>query len=105
MFFTVEKTIKIEGKPYKPCVCYAVTPVLEFTINKLAEEGKVTLHEKFVYFYNGKPLEQKAKQFEPATKPAKKSRTKKVEPEKFKEEVEELVSPAEYEAKDETEDF
>lgn len=105
MFFTVKTPIRIGGKLFKTCVCYEVTPYLELTVQKLAKEGKVDLHEKFVYFCNGKPVEQKAKTFETVEKPAKKAKTKKVEPEKFKEEVEEIVTPAESETEEGTEDF
>lgn len=105
MFFTVKTPIRIGGKLFKTCICYEVTPYLELTVQKLAKEGKVDIHEKFVYFCNGKPVEQKAKTFETVAKPAKKAKAKKVEPEKFKEEVEEIVTPVEYETEEGAEDF
>lgn len=109
MYFTVNTSIKIEGKPYKPCICYTITgSAMELTVDKLCKEGKAQKHENFVFFCNGKPVEQKAEKFEVAEKPAKKSKAKKVEPEKFKEEVEKIVTPVEYEAEEkveETEDF
>ena len=101
MFFTVKTPIRIGGKLFKTCVCYEVTPYLELTVQKLAKEGKVDLHEKFVFFCNGKPVAEKAKTFEAVEKPVKKAKPKKAEP---KEEVEE-PSPVEYEAEDSTEDF
>ena len=35
MFFSVNESIKIGGKPFKPCICYEVTPYLERTVAKL----------------------------------------------------------------------
>lgn len=105
MFFTVKTPIRIGGRLFRTCICYEVTPYLELTVQKLAKEGKVDIHEKFVYFCNGKPVEQKAKTFETVAKPVKKVKAKKVEPEKFKEEVEEIVTPAEYETEEGAEDF
>lgn len=59
MFFSVNNSIKIGERTFRPCICYKVTPYLELTINKLAKEGKVTLHEKQIFFCNGKIVENK----------------------------------------------
>lgn len=109
MYFTVNTPIKIEGKPYRPCVCYKVeSSAMELTLERLCKEGKAQTHDKFVFFYNGKPVEQKAEKFEAVAKPVKKAKAKKAEikePKDFVKEVEEVVTPVEHEAKDETEDF
>lgn len=106
MYFTVNTLIKIEGKPYRPCVCYKVeSSAMELTLERLCKEGKAQKHEQFVFFCNGKPVEQKAEKFEPVEKPVKKVKTKKVAPKDFAKEVEEVVAPAEYETKEDTEDF
>ena len=59
MFFSVKNSIKIGSKTFRPCICYEVTPYLELTIKKLAEEDKVVLYNERVYFCNGKILEKK----------------------------------------------
>lgn len=106
MYFTVNTLIKIEGKPYRPCVCYKVeSSAMELTLERLCKEGKAQKHEQFVFFYNGKPVEQKAEKFEPVEKPAKKAKAKKVAPKDFAKEVEEVVAPVEHETKEDTEDF
>lgn len=108
MYFTVNTPIKIEGKPYRPCICYEITgSAMELTVEKLCKEGKAQTHENFVFFCNGKPVEQKAKKFEAVEKPVKKAKTKKAEP---KEEVAEELPSESYEAEEkveveETEDF
>ena len=106
MYFTVNTLIKIEGKPYRPCVCYKVeSSAMELTLERLCKEGKAQKHERFVFFCNGKPVEQKAEKFEPVEKPVKKAKTKKAEPKDFAKEVEEVVAPVEHETKEDTEDF
>lgn len=106
MYFTVNVPIKIEGKPYRPCVCYKVdSSAMELTLERLCKEGKAQTHEKFVFFCNGKPVEQKAEKFEVVPRPKNKAKTKKVEPKDFVKEVKEIVTPDEYETKEETEDF
>lgn len=59
MFFSVKKEMKIGGKLYLPCICYDVTKSLEFTVEKLLEEGKVRVHSERVFFQNGKVIEKK----------------------------------------------
>ena len=60
-----------------------------------------------MFFYNGKPVEQKAEKFEAVAKPVKKAKAKKavVKEEPKEAEVTEELPPVEYETKDETEDF
>ena len=104
MYFTVNTLIKIEGKPYRPCVCYKVeSSAMELTLERLCKEGKAQKHERFVFFCNGKPVEQKAEKFEPVEKPAKKAKAKKVASKEV-ETVEEAPA-VEYETKEDTEDF
>ena len=106
MYFTVNVPTRIGGKLFRTCVCYEVTPYLELTVQKLAKEGKVNLHEKFVYFCNGKPVEQKAEKFEAVEKPIKKAKAKKTEPKEVEEEPVEEVPSESYEAEEsEDEDF
>lgn len=97
MYFTLKTPTRIGGKLYRTCICYEVTSYLELTVNKLVKEGKAELHEKFVFFCNGKPVEQKAEKFEQVEKPVKKAKGKKAEPKK---EVEEEPPVVEYEAED-----
>ena len=104
-YFTVNRPIKIEGRPFRPCICYEVTGYLDLTVQKLVQEGKAELHEHFVYFCNGKPVNENAKTFDAVEKPARKTKTKKIEPKEFKQAVEEITTPAEYEAEDGAEDF
>ena len=79
MFFSVRNTIKIEGKIYRPCICYAVTEYLKLTINKLVAEGKADRYEERVFFCNGKIVEKKVEveevQPKPKTKKMKKEKT------------------------------
>lgn len=56
MFFSVKEPLKVFGKVYRPCICYAVTKELELTVNKLVTEGKATIYEEKVFFQNGKVL-------------------------------------------------
>lgn len=81
MYFTVNIPIKIEGKPYRPCVCYAVTSALETTVARLVKEEKAELHDKLVFFCNGKILERKPeiKQEATVSKKAKKDKKAPVE--------------------------
>ena len=79
MFFSVRNTIKIAGKIYKPCICYEVTNILELTVNKLVAEGKADIHERYVYFCNGKVVEAKEEKTEKAEKSKKIKKDKKAE--------------------------
>lgn len=92
MFFSVKRGMKIGGKVFQPCICYPVTKVLETTIEKLADEGKVVVYKERVAFQNGKVIEP-AKVVE-ETKVIKKKIIKKTTVEK---EAEEADLPTEIE--------
>ena len=59
MFFSVKYSVKIAGKVYYPCICYALPEVLRPTIEKLVKEGKAYTYDHKVFFQNGKVLEKK----------------------------------------------
>ena len=59
MFFSVKHSIRIAGKVYMPCICYNLTKFLELTVKDLEKQGKVTIHDKMVFFQNGKIIEEK----------------------------------------------
>lgn len=56
MFFSVKEPMKIFGKKFIPCICYEATRQMEATINHLAEEGKVRVYDRKVFFQNGKVI-------------------------------------------------
>lgn len=60
MFFSVKTALKIGGKVYIPCICYALPDVLVPTVDKLVSEDKARKYDKPVFFQNGKVLEKKA---------------------------------------------
>lgn len=96
MFFSVKSAVKIAGKVYTPCVCYALSDMLEPTISKMVAEGKAYIYDNKVAFQNGKVIENKA---EP--KPVVEKKSKKAKKEEIKEE--EILSPEEI--ADNIEDF
>ena len=59
MFFSVKHSIRIAGKVYMPCICYNLTKFLELTVKDLEKQGKATIHDKIVFFQNGKIIEEK----------------------------------------------
>ncbi len=59
MFFSVKYSIRIAGKVYMPCICYTLTRFLELTVKDLEKQGKATIHDKMVFFQNGKIIEEK----------------------------------------------
>ena len=59
MFFSVKHSIRIAGKVYMPCICYNLTKFLELTVKDLEKQGKATIHDKMVFFQNGKIIEEK----------------------------------------------
>ena len=101
MYFSVKKEIKLGGKVFIPCVCYAVTVPLELTVKKLAKEGRAVIYEERVFFQNGKVIEKKPAVKEVLTtekKSSKKSKKEeKVEPKDFVKEAEEIVTTDESE--------
>ena len=61
MFFSVKTTIRIANKVYSPCICYALPNFLEFTVRELEKKGQAEIHDRPVFFQNGKKIERKAK--------------------------------------------
>lgn len=92
MFFSIKHSIRIAGKVYMPCICYNLTKFLELTVKDLEKQGKATIHDKMVFFQNGKIIEEKPVVKENLTieKPKKEKKTKTV-PVK---DAEELVAEA-----------
>lgn len=80
MFFSVKHSIRIAGKVYMPCICYNLTKFLELTVKDLEKQGKATIHDKMVFFQNGKIIEEKPVVKENLTteKPKKEKKTKTV---------------------------
>ena len=103
MFFSVKHSIRIAGKVYMPCICYNLTRFLELTIKDLEKQGKATIHDKMVFFQNGKIIEEKpaVKEHLTAEKPKKEKKTKAVSVRK--EETSDIEETAE--VKDESEGF
>lgn len=80
MFFSVKHSIRITGKVYMPCICYNLTKFLELTVKDLEKQGKATIHDKMVFFQNGKIIEEKpvVKEHLTTEKPKKEKKTKAV---------------------------
>jgi hypothetical protein len=89
MFFSVKSSVKIAGKVYTPCVCYALSDFLKPTVEKMVAEEKAHIYDHKVAFQNGKVIEKKE---EP--KPVVEKKSKKAKKEEIKEE-EEIPSPEE----------
>ena len=88
MFFSVKSAVKIAGKVYIPCVCYALPDFLKPTIEKMVAEGRAYVYDHKVAFQNGKVIEKKE------TTPTSEKKVKKVKKEEIEEE-EEIPSPEE----------
>lgn len=73
IYFSVKDGLKIAGKNFRPCICYKISELHRASIERLAAEGKVRIHDKQVFFQNGKILETKAAN---KVKKAKKNTTK-----------------------------
>lgn len=99
MFFSVKSSVKIAGKVYTPCICYALPEVLVPTIEKMAKEGRAYIYEHKVAFQNGKVIVKKAEaEVKAEKKPSRKAKKEaKLEPEEFAEEAEKIVTPDESE--------
>lgn len=54
MYFSVKRAVRIAGKNYFPCICYPLTDFLKSTVEKLEKEGKAKVYDRFVFFQNGK---------------------------------------------------
>ena len=91
MFFSVKTSVKIAGKVYTPCVCYALTDFLKATVEKMVAEGKAYIYDHKVAFQNGKVLEKK-EEAKPVAVEKKKTKKEKVVPVK---DVNELAEEAE----------
>lgn len=100
MFFSVKSSVKIAGKVYTPCVCYALPDFLKPTVEKMVAEEKAYIYDHKVAFQNGKVIEKKGEP-KPVVKEKKKAKKEKVI-EEVKEE-EEISSPEEI--ADSIEDF
>lgn len=83
IYFSVKDGLKIAGKNFRPCICYKISELHKASIERLAAEGKVRIHDKQVFFQNGKILETKAVN---KVKKAKKN-TAKIEVKETKEEA------------------
>ena len=59
MFFSVKSPVKIAGKVYTPCVCYALDDFLTATVEKMVKEDKARVYDHKVFFQNGKVIEKK----------------------------------------------
>ena len=103
MFFSVKHSIRIAGKVYMPCICYNLTKFLELTVKDLEKQGKATIHDKMVFFQNGKIIEDKpaVKEHLTAEKSKKEKKTKAVSVKE--EETPDIKEAAE--VKDESEGF
>lgn len=103
MFFSVKHSIRIAGKVYMPCICYNLTKFLELTVKDLEKQGKATIHDKMVFFQNGKIIEEKlaVKEHLTTEKSKKEKKTKAVSVKE--EETSDIKEAAE--VKDESEGF
>ena len=101
MFFSVKTSVKIAGKVYIPCVCYALPDFLKPTVEKMVKEEKAYIYDHKVAFQNGKVIEKKEPQPVTVEKPKKAKKEKVVE--EVKEEEKEIPSPEE--VADNVEDF
>lgn len=99
MFFSVKSPVKIAGKVYTPCVCYALTDYLKATIEKMAKEERAYIYDHKVAFQNGKVI-QKKEEAQPVIKEKRKAKKEKVV-----EEVKEEELPSPEEIADNIEDF
>jgi hypothetical protein len=92
MFFSVKSSVKIAGKVYTPCVCYALPDFLKVTIEKMVVEERAYIYDHKVAFQNGKVLEKKEVETKPVA--VEKKKMKKAKKEEIKEE-DEIPSPEE----------
>lgn len=68
MYFSVKRPVKINNKPYIPCVCYFAPKYLEATVEKLVAQEKAVVYESEVHFMSGKLLTKAKKTTKKATK-------------------------------------
>ena len=79
MFFSVKSAVKIAGKVYIPCVCYALPDFLKATIEKMVKEERAYIYDHKVAFQNGKVLEKKVVETKPVAVEKKSKKAKKEE--------------------------
>lgn len=56
MFYSVKKSVKINGKAHVPCVCYECDDKKLKMMQELECRGLITIWDVRTYFQNGKPL-------------------------------------------------
>jgi hypothetical protein len=93
MFFSVKSAVKIAGKVYVPCVCYALPEALKPTLDKMVKEGKAYIYDHKVAFQNGKVIEKDSSEVINAPDEGFEKKHKKAKKEDIKEE--EIPSPEE----------
>lgn len=59
MFFTVKKNLKIGGKYFRPCICYALEDRFLSTVRELETKGDAEITEEPVFFQNGAKIDSK----------------------------------------------
>lgn len=79
MYFSVKVPMRIGGKKFRTCVCYALTDTLKSTVEKLSEKGNAEIYEQPVFFCNGKLVAKKEAVAEEKSVKVKKSKAKAVE--------------------------
>ncbi len=79
MFFSVKQPLKIAGKVYIPCVCYALPETLKETIEHLKKENKAEIYGERVYFCNGKIVDKAVTETVAKTKKVKKNKDSETE--------------------------
>ena len=60
MYFSVKVPVKIGGKSFHTCICYALTDMMRSTVERLVKEGKAVIYTEKQFFCNGKLVEKKA---------------------------------------------
>ena len=106
MFFSVKSPVKIAGKVYTPCVCYALPDFLKATIEKMVKEERAYIYDHKVFFQNGKAIERKEEPKPVAVEKKKAKKEKTVPVKDVKELAEEAeIIPSPEEIADNIEDF
>lgn len=106
MFFSVKSSVKIAGKVYTPCVCYALPDFLKPTVEKMVAEEKAYIYDHKVAFQNGKVIEKKEEPKPVAVEKKKVKKGKTVLAKDVKELAEEAeIIPSSEEITDNIEDF
>ena len=53
LYFSTKVELKIGGTVYRPSICYKVPPLAKGSLEKYAEQGKITFYQSPVRFVNG----------------------------------------------------